>query len=154
MSKILTLAEIEPILRAVPGAANAEITTYDVGPFMAITWRDMAALLARVPVPPVGYLAEAFDCDKFTGWTWAHANALWAAQCLKAGQGKILPLAGGVLCGNVPLDGNSHEDGWHSLCWFIDDESKFQLYGAQERAVFSPFVVADIEEVDEFTLGK
>lgn len=113
-----------------------------------LDWPEMDEVYRAVPPAPQPYKpGGVFDCDKFTRWVCAHVNALWAARDPK------LPLAHGIINGDLPQDGDDRVEGWHSLCWFLDTKRRLWLFGAQDRRIMNQSALAGIKDVESVIVG-
>lgn len=129
---------------------NTVYQVYDRGPFIGLKWREMQKIYAKTRKWGL-FIPEVRDCDKYTRAAAAEVNMIWAEM------GGRKPLAHGTLAGLVPQDSGSLtapiNNGYHSLCWFMDDNGDLYLYGAQQRSVKDRSEVLKIQKISSITVG-
>lgn len=106
-----------------------------------ITWSDMNGLLRQVGSAPFDYNIDDWNCADNSRWVILEVKKLWKKKNKGA-------LACGVLEGDVPLDGDNGNIGWHSIGFIIDPDKKLWLVGCYERDVMNASAVAEVKDIE------
>ena len=110
------------------------------------SWTVFQSYLQSVPPCPLPYDVTSWNCLAFARWVIAQMNAQWAKD--RPGQP---PAAWGIITGDVPLDGDSDEDGWHATIIAFCDAP--YIGGAQDRVVKNASETANIKAVEFLIVG-